>query len=407
MNRLLSNIVGAVVEAWAELRIHRTRVLLSLIGVAIAVAALTSVVGVGALAAQSTTESLERGSGRPATLTIYAYDATGQTTPDASLIDAAFADVTQRYSIDWATRSSYAQVSVQFADGVRPVETTLVDADYGTMHRVELSHGTWFTEADANRLAPAVIVNEVLWNQIGAPDLRSHPTVDLDGDQARTGVIIGVVPTPFPDYPPSMMMLMDGYEQVASSAQLAQLTPNYEVWVPPELAEGLTELLRRDIAGALGESWQVDVNRQDYLAYGGEDPLLPVKLVVGGVAVLILFLGALSLVNISLVTIRQRIREIGIRRSFGATAGRVFFAVMMESVVGTIAAGVVGVFIAVLVVQNPAVRNLIAQGATDLPAFPIEAALIGIGAATLVGALAGLLPALVAVRVKVIDAIRY
>ncbi len=37
----------------------------------------------------------------------------------------------------------------------------------------------------------------------------------------------------------------------------------------------------------------------------------------------------------------------------------------------------------------------------------MEAALIGLGAATLVGALAGLLPALVAVRVKVIDAIRY
>ncbi len=42
-----------------------------------------------------------------------------------------------------------------------------------------------------------------------------------------------------------------------------------------------------------------------------------------------------------------------------------------------------------------------------MPAFPIEAALIGLASATAVGALAGLLPALVAVRVKVIDAIRY
>lgn len=65
-------------------------------------------------------------------------------------------------------------------------------------------------------------------------------------------------------------------------------------------------------------------------------------------------------------------QEIGIRRSFGATAGRVFVAVMMESVVATVAAGV-----------------------------------LGLAAATFVGALAGLTPALVAVRVKVIDAIRY
>ena len=45
--RAVSGLVGAVVEAWAELRIHRTRVLLSLVGVAVAVAALTSVVGLG------------------------------------------------------------------------------------------------------------------------------------------------------------------------------------------------------------------------------------------------------------------------------------------------------------------------------------------------------------------------
>ena len=45
----------------------------------------------------------------------------------------------------------------------------------------------------------------------------------------------------------------------------------------------------------------------------------------------VILLGALGLVNIALVTVKQRVREIGIRRSFGATAGRVFFAVMMES----------------------------------------------------------------------------
>jgi putative ABC transport system permease protein len=177
--------------------------------------------------------------------------------------------------------------------------------------------------------------------------------------------------------------------------------------VPPELAEQLTGLIQRDVAGAMGEEWQTDVYRNDYLAYSGEDPLLFIKLLVTGVAILILLLGALSLLNISLVTVRQRIREIGIRRSFGATAGRVFFAVMMESVVATVVAGVVGVALAVLIVKNPWVTDFVAAGVEDVPAFPLEAALIGLASATGVGALAGLLPALVAVRVKVIDAIRY
>ncbi len=179
------------------------------------------------------------------------------------------------------------------------------------------------------------------------------------------------------------------------------------MWVPPELADQLTTLVTRDLTAALGDGAQVNVGRQDWATYG-DDPFLVTKMVVIGIAVLVLLLGALGLVNIALVTVKQRVREIGIRRSFGATAGRVFFAVMMESVVATVVAGAVGVMASILIVQSPWLRDLIGQGmVSDFPPFPVDAAITGLAAATAVGALAGLLPALVAVRVKVIDAIRY
>lgn len=403
----LTSVVGAFSEAWAELRIHRTRVLLSLIGVAVAVAAITSVVGLGAIAQQATTESYERSSGRPATLFVSAYNPTSGEQVDSADFTEAFTTAADRYGISWSTRAAYSQLDVQFVDGVSLVPATFVDVDFGVMHRVRLDQGAWFTDRDLNRLAPALIVNEPFWNRVGSPDLRTHPTVTLAGPNPVTAVIVGVTPAAVYDTMPSAFMLMDPYLAIATPEQRANLYPNYEMWIPPEISEELTPLLQRDIAGALGEGFQVDVNRQDYQVFAGEDPLLPLKLLVGGVAGLVLLLGALGLVNISLVTVRQRIREIGIRRSFGATAGRVFFAVMMESVVATAVAGIVGVFIAVLVVKSPWVTDLIGQGVTDLPAFPLEAALIGMAAATLVGALAGLLPALVAVRVRVIDAIRY
>lgn len=407
MNRFVTGLTGALVEAWAELRIHRTRVLLSLIGVAVAVAALTAVVGLGQVVQQATTETYERQSGRPATLYLSAFNPTTGEQADPERMTDAVSAATERYGIDWSTRNIYTSVPVQLAEGVVPIDTNLVDADYGTIHRTQILHGRWFSDSDARRLAPAVVVNTSLWRQLGSPDLRTHPTLALSR-LGTVGVVIGVTP----DYNgagyPMMSMLVDGYTAVPPADQREVLTPSFELWVPEHIADELTVRLQRDIAGAIGGGLQVDVSRQDYLFFaGGEDPLLPLRLAVLGVALLVLFLGALSLVNISLVTMRQRIREIGIRRSFGATAGRVFFAVMMESVVGTIAAGVVGVIIAVFVVENPWVQQQLAQGATDLPPFPAEAALIGLGAATLVGALAGLLPALVAVRVKVIDAIRY
>jgi putative ABC transport system permease protein len=404
--RMLTGMVGAVDEAWAELRIHKTRVMLSLIGVGIAVTAITTVVGLGGMVQQATTESMERGSGRPATLTIYAYNPQTGMPAGGPELREAFETVVERYQIGHAGATRWMQLNAQFVDGVSTVDAQGVDVSYGTMHRMQLTDGDWFTDRDEDRLAPAIVVNSMLLERIGSPDLASHPTIKLVGDTAVTAVIIGVVPSSEWETP-RLFILNSAYERVTSPEVAAVNTPGYEMWVPPELSEELTPLIQRDVAGALGEGFQVDVNRNDYAAWAGEDPLLPMKLLISGIAALVLLLGALGLVNISLVTVRQRIREIGIRRSFGATAGRVFFSVMMESVVASFAAGVIGVIAAILIVQNPWVQQQLAQGLIDMPPFPLEAALIGLGAATAVGALAGLLPAVVAIRVKVIDAIRF
>jgi putative ABC transport system permease protein len=407
VSALLSGLVGAFLEAWAELRIHRTRVLLSLIGVAVAVAALTSVVGLGAIAQQATIEASERGAGRPATLYLSVYS-NGAQQPDRDAVTAAFRTAVDRYDIQYASTMIYASQRLQFVDGAVDVEARLVDVPYGAMHRVPVSAGRWFAPADADRLAPAVIVNETVWQRLGSPPIESHPTVPLlVGGVAVTGVIVGVTESAAweQDYL-QIYMLPDAWLAIADPSVAASVQASFEVWVPVDIFEQLQMMLQRDIAGALGDDIVVDIFRQDYAAQG-EDPFAATRLVIGGVSVLVLLLGALGLVNISLVTVRQRVREIGIRRSFGATAGRVFFAVMMESVVATVAAGAVGVALAVLIVENPQVQEFVAFGLQDLPPFPVQAALIGMGAAVGVGALAGLLPALVAVRVRIIDAIRF
>jgi putative ABC transport system permease protein len=401
-----TGLVGATVEAWAELRIHRTRVLLSLIGVAVAVAALTTVVALGQIAEQALTESSERQGGRPALLSIYISGSDGNALPQEKT-DAAFAAATERFRVKYSSHAAFVNARVQFADGVEDVQTQAVDVSYGTMHRMQVIDGRWFTAQDEQLLAPAVIVNENYWKRLGSPPLNSHPTTTLVGENNVTAVIIGVMGSSEFDPSLSMTILYPAYARVTAPAVQQSQPPSYEMWVPPALAQQLVPLVKSEFRSLLGKSATVEVNRQDYLAYEVGDPLATLKLVVIGGALLVLLLGALGLVNISLVTVRQRIREIGIRRSFGATAGRVFFAVMMESIVATVAAGAVGVVAAILLVQSPFVQNLVGNGVIDLPPFPVEAAVVGIVAATVVGALAGLLPALIAVRVKVIDAIRY
>lgn len=407
MNRAASTFVGAIVEAWSELRIHRTRVLLSLIGIAVAVAAITVTVGGGALVTQASTEQNERSSGRPAMLSLGAYsEGDGMSAPPA-LLQEAYETARARYSVEFASRNTYISESVQLPTGVLPVSGLAVDVDYGTMHRIAVDQGRWFTAADQALLAPAVIINDDLWNAMGSPDLRVHPTVEILGERSRTATIVGITRSSTDYDQPEMTMLFDDWQAGHSETEQAAQGATYEFWVPPAIAEELRARLEVDVQSTVGDEYVASVYRGDYLSYAGEDPLLGIKLAIGGIAALVLLLGALGLVNIALVTVRQRIREIGIRRSFGATAGRVFFSVMMESVVASVAAGVIGVFIAVAVVQNPIVQERLANGLIDVPPFPIEAAILGLVCSAVVGALAGLLPALVAVRVKVIDAIRY
>jgi putative ABC transport system permease protein len=402
--------VGSVVEAWAELRIHKTRVLLSLVGVGVAVTALTGVVAAGAIATQATTESFERSSGRPAALMIGAYNIETGAQPNRSAFDDAFRATMERYDVTYTSRVTYGGYRVQFPDGVMDVQSIAVDRPYGAMHRIDVERGAWFTERDELRLAPAIIISEEVWARLGSPDLSTHPTIEIVTPTGSVDtVVVGITAARSPDGSDLLTyVLTDDYDRIVPPDPVYPIIPNYEAWVPPENVDQLIPLIQQDLAGALGTNWQVDVSRQDYLAWQGEeDPTFQLKAIVTGIAVLVMALGALGLLNIALVTVKHRIREIGIRRAFGATAGRVFFGVLMESVVATFIAGVAGVLLAIVLIRNPITEGLIAEGVQDIPGFPIEAALIGLGAATLVGALAGLLPALVAVRVKVIDAIRY
>ncbi|HEY9410927.1 MAG TPA: ABC transporter permease [Jiangellaceae bacterium] len=399
----MTGLVSALVEAWSEVRVHKVRVILSLIGVMIAVVAMTVITAVGDMARQANAEYSERMSGRPATLGVSVYGE--QTQPDEAAVRAAFAEVVERYQIAYSSTNSYTDQVFRFPDGNANVQTQLVDRLYGELHRVETVHGSWFTESDETRFAPPLVVNEAFLARLGVPDLSGHPSITLGGPRPVTAVVVGVMADDYEGAEPMAYLLSSAYQQWSGTAAGMYGPPTLELWVPPDQAEELTDLITRDLTASMGEGTQVDIYRQDSASFDSIDDQL--NWVIRGVSAFALALGALGLVNIALVTVKYRIREIGIRRSFGATSGRVFFSVLMESVCATVVAGLVGVAIAVAIVENLPPDVLTGGAVADVPPFPIRAAVEGMVAATVVGGLAGLLPAIVAVRVKVIDAIRY
>lgn len=404
----MTGFLGALSDAWAEIRVHRLRVLLSLIGIAVSVAALTGVVAISEYQRQFQEEQSDRFGGRAATVAVSISSEDGSPM-DFDAFDERFTRVSERFGFTHTARIAQGLVTqVQLAGGITDVSSRLIAPVYSQIHREELLTGRWLRDSDVEALAPAVVITEALWDQIGRVPLEQHPTLTVAGQAGGTYQVVGVVPRQgVGDEELRLDVLYDAYRARVDSLP-AEVWPQYEVWLGTDQVDEIAPVLAMDLRAGLPEGQIVSVYRSDWAAQpGAVDAQATFEMVTGGIAAVILGLGALSLINIQLVAMRQRIREIGVRRAFGATSGRVFFAVLLESLVATTVAGIIGIAIVVAVLRSEWVVTTLFYGIQDVPPFPMRAAFVGLGASILVGAVAGFIPALVALRVKVIDAIRF
>ncbi|WP_430593355.1 ABC transporter permease [Humidisolicoccus flavus] len=402
----MSGFLAALSDAWTELRIHRGRVLLSLFGVAVAVAALTASVAFSDLLRKVNEEAMERSSGPPATISLQIWSET-ETQLDGALVTEAIEAAVERYNITYAAPQTNGNLSINSSVGTFDAQINVVGVDTMAIHRMTLTEGRWFEESDNDRLAPTIVVNKAFLDAIGRT-MADHPTVTLAN--GTTAVIIGMTTDPQWDWggQPIAFMLYDDFLGASAPEDAEWILPGYEMWVPLEQSDAVVAAFQRDLEREFPDA-AVTVDRIDWRAYQGDyDPTEFTRIILLGISGIILLLGALSLLNITLVTVRQRVREIGIRRAFGATRVRIFFSVLMESVVATVLAGFAGILLAALIFKIPMVAEWMTMGLTgSLPPFPIEAAIAGLVVSAVVGLLAGLIPAVVAVRGKVIDAIRF
>ena len=118
-----------------------------------------------------------------------------------------------------------------------------------------------------------------------------------------------------------------------------------------------------------------------------------------------LLVGGIGIMNIMFVSVKERTREIGIRKAIGATRRSLVFQFLYEATILSLIAGIIALAFAypVTVLAN----NLLLSDSDLQIAFPIFYAGLGLGLAIATGIIFGIAPALKASRLDPIDALRY
>jgi putative ABC transport system permease protein len=178
-------------------------------------------------------------------------------------------------------------------------------------------------------------------------------------------------------------------------------------------AKELEDKVRRLLAQRLEfstedkEAIYINNNEENYAQFVGL--FTAIKLFVGIISVLTLIAGVIGVSNIMLIIIKERTREIGIRKALGATPWSIVSLILQESIVITSVSGYLGLLAGVGVLELIGIAITQANdeiGYFTYPTIDLNIVFFAISILVVAGALAGLIPALKAASVKPIEALR-
>ena len=167
--------------------------------------------------------------------------------------------------------------------------------------------------------------------------------------------------------------------------------------------------MKQEVRGILRKVRKVSPGKEDDFALNQQEQLtqiyerltttlFAIVFVIGGISLLV---GGIGIMNIMLVSVTERTREIGIRKAIGAKRRNILSQFIIESVAISSIGGILGVIFGFLVGLVLLSQMTLSTG------IGLDSIAIGFGFSTTVGMLAGLYPAWKAARMNPIDSLHY
>ncbi|SDC26047.1 ABC transporter permease [Shouchella lonarensis] len=284
------------------------------------------------------------------------------------------------------------------------VMVTGVNRDYFDVYNLEIADGQTFQDADYLIGTRKAIVSPQLAEQIFPSESPVGKKVQLGTDRVE---IIGVLEPPESVIQKEGMMQslfvtqalwknissMWGFEEISNVLISSDSVENVE-----SAAKEAVKLLHQE--NEMTDVYEVVDKESEVKANSSIDSTMTT--IVGGVAAISLIVGGIGVMNIMLVSVTERTREIGIRKSMGATRGQVLFQFLVESIVLTIVGGISGVLLGGILL--PIVEPFL-NGAEVKLSLPVIG--IATGFSAFVGILFGILPAHKAANLDPVEALRH
>lgn len=409
MKRLLENIK----VAFQALYLNKMRSFLTMLGIIIGVGAVVAMLSIGIGAQQSVIQSVqdigsnliiitpgnpeeEEGIGQQIAMgaqqSKLMEDDLTSIEREATLITQAAPVVFSTSIISYMNKSTQSMIYASTENGRE-------------LYNMETEEGKFYSRSDvSNSLSVAVIGQTIVTKLFG----NINPVgkiIKIDGQNFK---VIGTLETrgtdtfgndqdDFLSVPvttaQNKLYGLDSYNMI-----LAQSVSEKDI---DAASEEIESILRRNRNIKPGESADFSVRNQTQILDVISTITGIFTVVIAGIAGISLLVGGIGIMNIMMVSVTERTREIGIRKAIGAKNRDILIQFLVESIVLSVTGGVFGILFAVIVSELLSSFTILDTTITWLPIV------IALSFSTIIGLFFGIYPAMRAARLNPIDALRY
>jgi len=406
------NLTQSIREALESLVANKLRAALTILGIVIGVAAVIAMLAVGT-GAQDTIIGSISGIG---TNLLFVFQGNLQqdirNEQPLTVGDVlAFSDIFQAPHIEAVASIVSGNIGIAYEGKTTSVELRGVTPEFEYVRNYDLIEGSFITDDHVNgRASVALLGPEVADKLFGRREFITGETIRIDGQPFR---VIGILAAKGGGSFGSQDNVVLVPITTARVRLLNRERDHVDVVFVQAIDAKSVPLVYEEIAQILRTRHRTELGADDFTIFTQDDFLSVAGTItdvftifLGGIAAISLLVGGIGIMNIMLVSVTERTKEIGLRKAVGAKKSDILIQFLTESVLLSLFGGIIGIIFG-WVISAIVGRIAAASGTPFSPAVGLDAILLATLFSTAVGLFFGIYPANRAASLEPVEALRY